>query len=89
MVGSSGKDVGLLSLNSWSVADDEVVVGQKVSPASLSTIENFGGHEVFEGFVVGDDFEGFVERLEEGSPLGEGENNRKHLLVVSLVILFC
>ena len=53
----TGQSIPELVVLSRLVSEEEVVVGKKKSPASLTTIEVLSGFSKLEITVIGDDFE--------------------------------
>jgi hypothetical protein len=57
VIGTAGRTVGGVG-DTTDVDEDEVIGGEKFSPPGLPAVEDFGGHEGFEVFMVGKDLDG-------------------------------
>ena len=71
-VPSSSQSIGFESESAGAEMDDKVELQQIFGPSDLLSGEEFGGHKVFEIFVVGDDVDRRSRTFEVVSPNFEG-----------------
>jgi hypothetical protein len=70
------------------VDKDEVVSREQFCPARLTRVEDFGAHEDFKVFMIGEDRDGVFGAFTVVMPVTESENNGKHFVVVNVVVAF-
>jgi hypothetical protein len=75
-------------LLSWSVFDQEVEVGEELSPSGLVGIQLLGHHEVLKGSVISQYLKTFfgLQSFQFSLPLLECPDDGKHLFVMDLII---
>ncbi|KAG6883381.1 hypothetical protein C0993_006484 [Termitomyces sp. T159_Od127] len=83
---SLGEGVGLGTKSARVVVDGEVVLGKDFGPMHLAAAELLGHGEILQVVVVRVDLDLMQGAFEVGSPLLEGFNNSKELLVVDVVV---
>jgi hypothetical protein len=54
----------------------------------LVTVEDFGAHEDFEVFMIGEDHDSVFGAFTVVAPVTESNNNGKHFAVVNVVVAF-
>src|SRR5277367_8171 len=69
--------------------EDEVIIGKKLSPASLPTVENFSEHESNQVLVIRKYLNGMTRSLEIMAPMSHRFNNCEHFEIRSTIIAFC
>jgi hypothetical protein len=70
------------------VDKDEVVSGEQFCPARLTAVKDFGAHEDFEGFVIGEVRDGVLGAFAIMTPMTESENNSQHFTIVDIIVAF-
>jgi len=53
-----------------------------------SNSADFGAHEDFEVFVIGEDRDGVLGAFEVMTPMTESENNSQHFAIVDIIVAF-
>ena len=66
----------------------EVEAGEVEGPPSLSSVQLFGRHEVFQVLVIRPDLAFVFRTFNEVPPLLKSSDDRQHFLVVDLVVPF-
>jgi len=70
------------------VLEHEVEAGEVEGPPSLSSVQLFGRHEVFQVLVVCPDLAFVFHTFNKVPPLLESSDDRQHFLVMDLVVPF-
>ena len=70
------------------MSEDEVVIGQKLSPAGLPTVEDFGRHERSQVLVIRKYLNRVTSSFEVMAPMSHRFDNCKHFEVGSPIVAF-
>ena len=73
----------------WDVDHFQIKVSEVDEPAGLSVIEDLGGTEVGEVFVVSEDLYGEGGSMEVVSSGLQGTDDSKEFPVIDVIVLFC
>ncbi|EKD12129.1 hypothetical protein MBM_09709 [Drepanopeziza brunnea f. sp. 'multigermtubi' MB_m1] len=70
----------------WSIRDDEVVVGEELCPACLTSVKGLKGHEVLQGLIIGDYLNLVKGAGEFGAKVTKRAYNSQYLFIVNDVV---
>ena len=85
---ASSQCIGFSSESSWTEADDQVELAEELQPMGLLPSQEFGGGEVFEVLVVGNDIDGGARTFQIVTPGVEHIVNGEQFLVMGVVVEF-
>ena len=88
-VGAAGEGIWACEELPWDMDHFQIKVSEVDEPAGLSVIEDLGGTEVGEVFVVSEDLYGKGGSMEVVSSGLQGTDDSKEFPVIDVIVLFC